>query len=374
MEANKVYSEGRNLTYGEFPTKFVWKKDHWQPRKQRYSVERLFYVAPGSDLVLNDDEIQNIVLANIEKLLLNVGKSLHDYHGMPYPKPQYFESFQNTLISDELSYDREALRKEHLEFLSKFTDEQLNVHDMIMSSVNSTEGKMFFVYGYGGTGKTFIWRSLSADSMCNIKQGSDLAELIIRSKLIIWDETPMIHKHCIEAVDRTFRDILRVCSESSVHKPFGGKTIVFGGDFRQILPVVLKGSRQNVVNATINSSYLWSSCIVLRLTKNMRLLSVESSVEASKLKEFSSWVASVGDGVVGGPNDGEVAIDLPSDIILSNSGDPLKTIVESIYPSYMDPEELSNCLHDRAILAPTLDVVDEVNQFMISVHQAPGRV
>ena len=26
MEANKVYSEGRNLTYGEFPTKFVWKK------------------------------------------------------------------------------------------------------------------------------------------------------------------------------------------------------------------------------------------------------------------------------------------------------------------------------------------------------------
>ena len=113
------------------------------------------------DLVLNDDEIQNIVLANIEKLLLNVGKSLHDYHGMPYPKPQYFESFQNTLISDELSYDREALRKEHLEFLSKFTDEQLNVHDMIMSSVNSTEGKMFFVYGYGGTRKTFIWRSLS---------------------------------------------------------------------------------------------------------------------------------------------------------------------------------------------------------------------
>ncbi|XP_042065272.1 uncharacterized protein LOC121808756 [Salvia splendens] len=218
---------------------------------------------------------------------------------MPYSEPQYFESVQNTLISDELPYDREALGREHLEFLSKFTDEQLNVHDTIMSFVNSTKGKMFFVYGYGGTGKTFIWRSLSArirstggivlnvassgiasllfpggrtthsrfkipinvneDSMCNIKQGSDLAELIIRSKLIIRDEALMIHKHCIEAVDRTFRDILRVCSESS-------------------------------------------------------------------------------DGVVGGPNDGEVAIDLPSDIVLSNSGDPLKTIVESIYPSYMDPE------------------------------------
>ncbi|XP_047978732.1 uncharacterized protein LOC125220620 [Salvia hispanica] len=521
MEANKIYSEGRNLTYGEFPTKFVWKKDHWQPRKQRYSIGRLFYVAPGSGdmyylrcllnvvkgatcyedlrfvngvqydtfrdacfalglldddkeyidgiveasfwssahslrllfvsllssesvsrpdvvwqkcwkhlsddvvynqrilrnqpgLVLSDDEIQNFVLADIEKLLMNVGKSLRDYHGMPYPESQYFETSQNTLISDELCYDREALGREHLEFLSKFTDEQLHVHDTIMSSVNSTEGRMFFVYGYGGTGKTFIWRSLSAgirskggivlnvassgiaslllpggrtahsrfkipinvneDSMCNIKQGTDLAELIIRSKLIIWDEAPMIHKHCIEAVDRTFRDILRVFSESSMDKPFGGKTIVFGGDFRQILPVVPKGSRQNVVNATINSSYLWSNCTVLRLTRNMRLLSVESSFEASKLEEFSSWVASIGDGVVGGPNDGEVVIDLPSDILLSNIGDPLKTIVENIYPSYMDPEELSNCLHDRAILAPTLDVVDEVNQFMISMDQSQGRV
>ncbi|XP_047949388.1 uncharacterized protein LOC125195255 [Salvia hispanica] len=216
MEANKIYSEGRNLTYGEFPSKFVWKKNHWQPRKQRYSIGRLFYVAPGSGdmyylrcllnvvkgatcfedlrvvngvqydtfrdacfaiglldddkeyidgiieasfwssahslrllfvsilssesvsrsevvwqkcwkhlsddvvynqrklrnqpgLVLNDEEIKNYVLAEIEKLLKNVGKSLRDYHGMPYPESQYFESSQNTLVSDELCYDREAL-------------------------------------------------------------------------------------------------------------------------------------------------------------------------------------------------------------------------------------------------------------------------
>ncbi|XP_042009147.1 uncharacterized protein LOC121757711 [Salvia splendens] len=262
-------------------------------------------------LVLSDDEIQNFVLADIEKLLMNVGKGLRDYHGMPYPESQYFETFQNTLISDELSYDREALGREHLEFHSKFTNEQLHVHDTIMSSVNSTEGKIFFVYGYGVSP---VWTN----------------------RLV-------------------------------------GK-LVFGGDFRQILPVVPKGSRKNVVNATINSSYLWRSCTVLRLTRNMRLLSVESSVEASKLKEFSSWVASIGDGVVGGPNDGDVAIDLPSDIVLSNVGDPLKTIVENIYPSCMDSEELSNCLYDRAILGPTLDVVDEVNQFMISMDKSQGRV
>ncbi|XP_042027854.1 uncharacterized protein LOC121774987 [Salvia splendens] len=106
----------------------------------------------------------------------------------------------------------------------------------------------------------------------------------------------------------------------------------------------------------------------------MRLLSVESPVEASKLKEFSSWVASVGDGIVEGPNDGEVVIDLPSDVVLYNNGNPLKTIVEKIYPSYMDLEELSNCLHDRVVLALTLDIVDEVNQFMIVLDQSQGRV
>ena len=43
--------------------------------------------------------------------------------------------------------------------------------------------------------------------------------------------------HVHEAVDRNFSDILR-CD----HKPFGGLCVVFGGDFKQILPVIIKGS------------------------------------------------------------------------------------------------------------------------------------
>ncbi|XP_047954108.1 uncharacterized protein LOC125200514 [Salvia hispanica] len=253
-----------------------------------------------------------------------------------------------------------------------------------MSSIDSNVRGIFFVYGYRVSsgiaslllpgGRTAHSRFkipiiVDEDSMCNIKPGSALAELIVRAKLIIWDEAPMVHKHVIEAVDRIFRDIMCVCDEGSMQKPFGGKTIVFGGDFSQILLVVPKGSRQDVVNVVINSSYLWKYCTVLRLTKNMRLLSVASCDEAERLKEFSSWVASVGDGVLGGPNDGEVTIGLPSDIVLSDSGDPLKTIV-----SNMNHDELSGCLCHRAILAPTLEIVDEVNQFMMSLDQSEGRL
>ena len=31
-----------------------------------------------------------------------------------------------------------------------------------MEAVNNNEGGMFFLYGYGGTGKTYIWRTLAS--------------------------------------------------------------------------------------------------------------------------------------------------------------------------------------------------------------------
>lgn len=45
---------------------------------------------------------------------------------------------------------------------------------------------------------------------------------------------------------------------------------MLGGDFRQILPVIPKGTRQEVVNATLNSLYLWNFCEVLTLIKKQK--------------------------------------------------------------------------------------------------------
>ena len=78
------------------------------------------------------------------------------------------------------------------------------------------------------------------DSICNIHQGSELAELLKVTKLIIWDEAPMAHKFCFEALDKSLRDIMGLGNESSTI--FGGKVIVFGGDFRQMLPFIPRGS------------------------------------------------------------------------------------------------------------------------------------
>lgn len=101
---------------------------------------------------------------------------------------------------------------------------------------------------------------------CSFKAELNVVEFIKKTKLIIWDETSMISKHCPETLERSMCDLLK-CD-----RPFGGKVIVFSGNFRQILPVITEGGRVYTILAPLNSSHLWSSCKVLELTKNMRLL------------------------------------------------------------------------------------------------------
>jgi hypothetical protein len=50
MDANKKYPSARELTYAEFPTKFVWNRDkrEWKPRKRGFSIGRLHFAPHGS--------------------------------------------------------------------------------------------------------------------------------------------------------------------------------------------------------------------------------------------------------------------------------------------------------------------------------------
>ncbi|XP_012836561.1 PREDICTED: uncharacterized protein LOC105957182 [Erythranthe guttata] len=137
------------------------------------------------------------------------------------------------------------MRAELQKFLSSITLDQKKVDDTIMKAVSKNIEGMFFLYGHGGTGKTFIWNTLSAtvrfekgivinvassciaslllsdgktthsrlelliivheSSTCSIKQQISQAELLIEAKLIIWIETPIMHRFCFEALDRTMR-------------------------------------------------------------------------------------------------------------------------------------------------------------------------
>ncbi|KAG5531642.1 hypothetical protein RHGRI_026310 [Rhododendron griersonianum] len=121
------------------------------------------------------------------------------------------------------------------------------------------------------------------NSVCGFTKQSLQAELFKETKLIIWDEVPMQHKYCVEAVDRTLRDI------RDNPKPFGGITVVLGGDFRQILPVVPKGIREEIVNASLRHSDMWDDIYVLTLNLNMQLNTIDPGNAA-----FANFLMEVG--------------------------------------------------------------------------------
>ena len=114
-----------------------------------------------------------------------------------------------------------------------------------------------------------------------------LAKLIEKTDFIIWDEAPMTHKHAFEALDKSLKDIMSIKNPPAKDQTFGGKTVLLGGDFRQILPVIPQGSRADTVLASISHSYLWNSCHKFSLKANMRVNQDE--------KEFSEWLLKVGE-------------------------------------------------------------------------------
>jgi hypothetical protein len=44
---------------------------------------------------------------------------------------------------------------------------------------------------------------------------------------------------------------MKAVDQSLEEKPFGGKVVVFGEDFRQILPVVIRGTCEEIVGASL---------------------------------------------------------------------------------------------------------------------------
>jgi len=69
--------------------------------------------------------------------------------------------FDNVLLANELGYDQGEMLLKHDRFFSKLNEGQLYAYDQIVQSVENNSGGMFFVYGYGGTGKTYLWNALS---------------------------------------------------------------------------------------------------------------------------------------------------------------------------------------------------------------------
>ncbi|KAL3037718.1 hypothetical protein AAZX31_01G086000 [Glycine max] len=293
----------------------------------------------NSELQINDDTLRNLTLIEIEQLLHINQRSLKDYPTMPYPQDINLTSYlQNNLMLIRNYKFCFHQQQNYSSFLYNISlpinaDEQKTIYNRIIQVVNNNEGGMFFLYGFGGTGKTFIWKTLASslrtdnqiviivasssiaslllpggrtahsrfkipvpifeDSTCNIHQGTQSAELLNQTSLIIWDEAPMAHKFCFEALDQTLRDI--ITNKSNLNQIFGGKVIVFGHE-----------------------------------------------------------------------NDGYATIEILAHLLINEYDDPISAIVKSTFPDLDQHHNNPQFFKSRAILASTNETVEQINDYVLS--------
>lgn len=186
-----------------------------------------------------------------------------------------------------------------------------------------------------------------------------MAKVLKECKLIIWDEISMAHKKSIEALNQTLKDI------HENNTLMGGVLVLFSGDFRQILPVISRSTSADEINACIKSSILWKHVKILTLTTNMRI-KMNTSKDSTL---FAKQLLDLGEGKIQVNN-------LTNDIILPEKfcrfTSSLTDLIDKIFPNLNINYKNYEWLHERAILAPRNEEVNQINQIIQT--QIPGNI
>ncbi|GBM33948.1 hypothetical protein AVEN_79840-1 [Araneus ventricosus] len=181
-----------------------------------------------------------------------------------------------------------------------------------------------------------------------MRPASSEADKLRQAVLIIIDEITMLTKDGLRCIDSLLRDLM------NNDKPFGGKVIIIGGDFRQTLLVVPRGTRADVIESCIKSSPLWSKFTHLSLTTNIR---------CAGQTEHNMWLLNIVSGnfpeFSGLPCD---SIEIPQKMVVEEN------LIEAIYSEYLNDMEVEQ-LAKSVILAPTNKKTLEMNRSIIAKLQ-----
>src|SRR5882724_11716410 len=106
-----------------------------------------------------EEQVYDFGLFLCDKILQQAGKSLVLILDMPQVVGQWEKITGNHLIAQQRAYDPYAEREMAEEYLAKLNAGQWDAYDKILASVMNKEGKLFFLHGPGGCGKSFLWNT-----------------------------------------------------------------------------------------------------------------------------------------------------------------------------------------------------------------------
>jgi ATP-dependent DNA helicase PIF1 len=97
-------------------------------------------------------------------------------------------------------------------------------------------------------------------------------------------------------------------------------------------------------------------------------MKLEQNSDDNAAREFAQWILKIGESEL--DSEGEALIEIPYDLIIPHNTHPIHDIVNVTYPELQTKYIDAKYLEDRAILAPTNDVVQDINDYMIDLINA----
>ena len=322
------------------------------------------------------EDAVNAALHDIDRLLRENGTNCGAI-GLPTPHGE--ASDEPSALEPEPSFD-------------DLTDEQRHLMDSVLRSVEGEEEtvpRLHYVDAPGGSGKTYVFNKITShlrhhnktvacaawtgiattlmtsgrtvhnlfklpvpvvdNSTCNVSPTSEQAATLRAVDLFIIDEASMIPSHALHAMDRCLQDI------TQDSHPFGGKAMLLGGDFRQVLPVVPRAPPAVVIDTCLKRSPMWPLFKQHRLTRNMRALPGES--------EFAAWLLQLGNGTLNNTTVEPETVEIPPACVCE--GD----LVDEVF-SAADSDQL----HNRVILSPKNEHCLQVNERVLGTLPGEARV
>ncbi|GJR28885.1 ATP-dependent DNA helicase PIF1-like protein [Tanacetum coccineum] len=109
---------------------------------------------------LMTEQIQNYFLLKIEDLLNTNGRTLIEFQKLPQPNPVLRTNMDDRLIKEALAFDMNKSRILHHQLYPQLNPEQRLIYEEVVDSVHNKKGQFHFVYGPGGTKKTFLYKTI----------------------------------------------------------------------------------------------------------------------------------------------------------------------------------------------------------------------
>ncbi|KAG5600731.1 hypothetical protein H5410_032101 [Solanum commersonii] len=377
---NKINNDAINLNlpYKEFPQHFVWSSSYkiWSRRKQRLTIGRIvtchpiegerYYLrlllmnvrGPESyeDLRTIDGRCYTPFREAAEKRgLLHSDNNLIECmseavsYQMPYSLRRLFATllvYCNPGNPKDLWNKYEDSMSEDFKIISNVTKN--DIQQLVLNHIN----QVLLSMRHNINEFKDIFGNVSSSRTTNEAKEIYFERNIILLICIL--KKSALKKNTIKALDTLLKDLM------NTKTLFSGKVVVFGGDFRQILPIVRNEKKEVFISQSLLYSDIWNHLKKLCLSENMR---------AKKDPAFSAYLMRIGNGQEKTNNCNKIEISNNFIIPFTHEIKSLNLLFNVTYPDFHTLYSNLSFITSRIILTTKNDFVDEINGMLI--HRFP---